>query len=496
MKKILVIIFILVKGISYSNAQNIDNATRLNSILNKIYNIYGVRLNTLPKVKLSEAQLNVAEADIKGGKIIIENSIFACRFNRTKIDTALAFVLGHELAHFYMHQNNQSNVTTTSFACYSNFDNSNENIEQQCDVMGGFLAYLAGYKINDVLPSFIDSLYKNYPLDETKMKCYPSLAERKRTAEVVQKKVNRLIQIYEAGNYMLALNKPSYAAECYKEVLKEYQGAEMYNNLGVSYLYQALYSQEDGNYKGDWIYPIQINTASKLGKVNSSRGISKSEKKYVDSAMVYFKKALTLNDTLPSAKINLICAYLLLNDAQKAQEQLNKTNITTEAKTLLQGLVYAEKKDSSQAKIAWKRVQNGFWHDVALQNVKIVNKETSAENRAECFNDFDPTNNNEYQDISNYEINERNAINVGNHFQLKIDTTNNPSFGFYENDILRFKLLIHHDKNLPSLSIQEGVDCPRVGFDNNSQLLLRINRTKTFYKFDAEGHLLLWGQYK
>jgi hypothetical protein len=301
-------------------------------ILADLYTTIGNTNIAQPSIEIRNTTTHVAAYDPISNTIILENqAIVACE-TMPNPKNALAFLIGHELTHaFQTHHKEQSN-----FLAYNKSLISNTRMEQTADVQGAFMAYLAGYQITNI-PNLIDVLYKLYQLDGQSIPNYPSKKERKNTAFTVQQEVERLVKIFEIGNYLM-LAEEYYAATCaYKEMLKYYQGREIYNNLGVAHaLYALNFSAENVD---EFVYPIEFDTESRLKKKKPAAGgkdlslTDKAERaKHLNFALTYFKYAKTYDKNYIVADINALC-ILDLQDNYEAAMQFYTKNQLDQAST-------------------------------------------------------------------------------------------------------------------------------------------------------------------
>ncbi len=267
-----------------------------------------------------------------------------------KEKAALAFVLGHELTHWEMRQNKGFFPSELQSA----IDVNSPLSEDWADVQGAFLAYLAGYDTREIVPLLIQKIYTVYKIDPN---CpnYPNAPERQKAAKRAIEKVSRLIQIYEAANYMLVLGQEEMAGYAYQAILDDgYQGAEIYNNLGVCYTMQALSIARKYNQK--YYYPIQIDFNTRLNKGFEEQMTIDEQlefRRLLEKAKGYFEKIETICNTSIEVKLNVINLYCIWALGEEkhyktALDQLtgvekNKLNTDQQATVkILKAIIFAE----------------------------------------------------------------------------------------------------------------------------------------------------------
>ena len=150
---------------------------------------------------------------------------------------------------------------------------------------------------------------------------YPSLRERVDILESNISNSNNLAKIFEFGNLSLAIGKLGMARNCFKEILSNnFTSREIYNNLGLSYLLNAIENSDLSVSK--YSYPIFIEQNTRA-EVQSTRSGSFSNDPIIDlkEAIKYFDNAIRLDGDFEPAKVNLLVSFLILN---KLNDNLGK----------------------------------------------------------------------------------------------------------------------------------------------------------------------------
>ncbi|MEO0734796.1 MAG: tetratricopeptide repeat protein, partial [Bacteroidota bacterium] len=257
-------------------------------------------------------------------------------------DASIAFILAHELSHFYeKHQwglevtvNYQSpelnrtldsmakNLADTSYVpqIREDFSVAKKQLvmrrnEGEADYLGGFLAYSAGYPVINT-PKLWGDLYERYGYGQD-IPGYGSLDERKAQATITQDRLEEFIDIYEMANLLAAINRYADARFLYAFILEEYQGREVYNNLGVVTVLDALqyFDAEDTKYKLPLALDLSFGTSSRLPAADK---VALREELLAEAAG-YFRNAISLDPDYPPAYLNLACIHYLLKDYSRAR---------------------------------------------------------------------------------------------------------------------------------------------------------------------------------
>ena len=320
--KTLLLLFISLSLYSRANAEFEHAQTNADKVLTKLYNATGNYLYFKPKLEIQDSRTKVASYLPGSRTIVLEMAAYKiCQSMGKDSMSALAFILGHELALSY-----QADVRNlgegTNFLSYSDHIHTSVRAEKTADIQGAFMAYLAGYKTNRVIEKVIRKIYDAYKLRNKTMSKYPPFESRLAIAMEIDQKVEELIQLFETGNYLTALNQFEYASACYAYIDKYYQGQEIYNNWGVNLLLHAMnFTEKNVDF---FLYPLEIELETRLKKPKARgdlKDLSPKEMRYrlsiISQAISQFEVAKKLNFGCFNCDINLMCAYNLRGDYHK-----------------------------------------------------------------------------------------------------------------------------------------------------------------------------------
>ncbi len=301
-------------------------------IYDALYQAAGQFTVKKPSLEIStENKRGAAYYSAKNAVVLDEKTYQLCRGMGKDSSAALAFVLAHELSHAF-HRESKKNRAGTNYLSYDQTFEMDIQSEKVADINGVFTAYLAGYRLSQVVPKFLPKLYDAYGLTGRTLKGYPSLDERTRTTKEVLAITDDLIDLYEMGNYLLAIGRYDLAAMNYEYILEYYQGREIHNNLGVLYLSQAM-----ENYlpvTDRFIYPIELDAATQLKKIAQVRGpqeLTLQQKldrmNLLNKALNKFMQAIALDKDYLTAKLNYACTLNLLQKPKNAVTYLAKRKL-------------------------------------------------------------------------------------------------------------------------------------------------------------------------
>lgn len=411
--RLLVFISILFFSQTLLATNPIKIAAHAEKIVDEFYNLTGNFQREKPTVKISDEREMIAGYYRRSNQIVLETSAYeVCqKFGRDSL-SALAFILGHELGHFYQDHEEHAGFSFLSYDHHH--EHSNTADEENADVFGAMIAYLAGYKPEKLIPKLLDKLYDAYQLDEGKLASrYPSRAERKKASLKVQQKIRRLSKLFKAANYLMLLEEYEQANMMYKEVLNYYEGIEVLNNMGLLYLLQA---KQFVNLDTDkYLHPIEIDIEFRLNKpIHTQEGrkyveeLSMADRllreKVLKLSIRKFTEALQYNPYYFSAHLNKINAYNLLNEPQKAidyynefAEQIEKSSQSDGERAKLQialAISAALQIDDDRVEKAKeiltvvKASEIDLYDKIADYNLAILNRDAEQESKvfdASCF---------------------------------------------------------------------------------------------------------------
>lgn len=245
-----------------------------------------------------------------------EKAYDVCKGFGPDSDAAIAFLLGHELTHYY-----EKHAWRRGFAAdYKDLpigiklDSLQDDAanETEADYLGGFLAYSAGYGLFDKGPEVIKGLYNAYNLPD-KIGGYPSLQDREELTRRSAQKLNRLVDVFDMANLLTAIGSYQEAYQYYRYILMEYQSREIYNNLGVTAVLDALQYFKEGELK--YRYPIELDLESSAGK---GSGMVDTRNQLLRQALLHFEAAISMDPNYAPAYLNKACVYAIMGDAKRA----------------------------------------------------------------------------------------------------------------------------------------------------------------------------------
>ena len=293
------------------------NDKQVQLIYDKLTAVVGDYSQTLPKVKIRPQKRFGASYKRSENTIFIDQAALdICAAFGTEAASAIAFLLGHELTHYYQKHDWQEAGFTTGFLMTQETFQKHIQHEKEADTYSAFISHLAGYNSIKILPTLLDKIYEAYNLKGKALNTYPPLAERKTLANKVCKTVQGLIDIYQAANYLYLLGKYEEALVNYEYVLNFVKYKELYNNRGLSALYAVLPLVQRAI---PLAHPLTLDPTVPLRAPSTF-----TKEELIQKAISSFSTATTYDASYFLSYLNLVCTYDIANQFQAARQLLNK----------------------------------------------------------------------------------------------------------------------------------------------------------------------------
>lgn len=288
-------------------------------VYNKLVAARGDFRYPVPTFAMRREERSVAYMNYNKMEITLEEKAYdVCKSYGNDADAAIAFLLGHELTHYY-----EKHAWRRGFAAeYKDLpigmklDSLFDDVahETEADYLGGFLAYSAGFGLFDKGADVIQKLYTAYQLPD-KLSGYPSLADRQTIGKRTAEKLKQLVDVFEMANLLTATGNYTEAYEYYRYVLMQYQSREIYNNLGVTTVLEVLKKYTDEK-DLKFRFPLQLDLESTLER---GSGMADARTKLLRQALLHFDAAISLDPNYAPAFLNKACVYVLLGDSVRAR---------------------------------------------------------------------------------------------------------------------------------------------------------------------------------
>ncbi len=380
-----------------------------------------------PEFVLSANEKNGALMDYANNQIILEEKAYdVCTKFGTDSTAALAAILGHELIHHYEKHGwarkfasgfAGDEITTTRDTIINQQKSLKIVNETQADYLGGFLAYSAGYGVFDQPGAFIKGIYEAYGLAGNEPKDYPTLAEREEISKKSGVKVKELAEAFEMANMLAAVSNFGDARRYYKYILEDYQSREIFNNLGVLTVLEAL--EQFSELEMPFRLPLQLDLSPPEG--SGRDGLTGARKLLLEEAIRYFDSAISLDNNYAPAYLNKACALALLEDYERAEFYAGVEAVSRAEKgsklasdvLVLKGIIAAKNRKEAEAG-AWFQQAIDANSALAEYNMKKLKGQPTGEQES-LSSLFGRASSGEVEringiDLDNYEINAQPRI--------------------------------------------------------------------------------------
>lgn len=282
----------------------------LEQILNELYLLAGNFTYPKPSIGVSDTLFRVASYDPLHNHINIERpALKVCQQFGLERKSALALLIGHELGHFLFAKRDHQ-TENAGFFCSG-------TQEQQADILGVFLAYLArNDRLDDLVPVFIEKIYDIYVHAQKSYSAgYEPLKRRKLIAENVKQKAAQLRLCFLTGNYLIAAGEYELALDCYSFIEPYYKAREIAINQGLCKLLLAKNISNDG-----YFYPFHFISETQLDGIKVTTTDSEKQQ-LIDEAIHFFKTAKRFKGGSDfAADIDILCASIVMRELTKANE--------------------------------------------------------------------------------------------------------------------------------------------------------------------------------
>jgi tetratricopeptide (TPR) repeat protein len=293
---------------------------------------------------------------------------------------ALAFVLSHELSHYYRDDNwcmdyAKFKYKTNPAIAKKMKEASEQNKEKEAiaDKEGLLHAGIAGYYSFGVFDRLIDSIYKKYKL-QSNLDGYPTKDYRKEINKDAQNDAQRWLSVFDAGTILIHASKYQEAIDCFTFLSKKFPSREVFNNLGTAQLLWAIKIKPSEAI--EYIYPVEIDPQSRLNNsLNSSRAIDSVAlfEELLNMALQNFDKAKQIDPQYKKVNVNLACVYDLLENFDFSTGYSKKIN-TKDPEYIsaleIRAIAYAHQNKIEDAKNCFLEIQR-LTNDSNYYNYKM-----------------------------------------------------------------------------------------------------------------------------
>lgn len=320
-------------------------------------------------------------------EIVIEEEILElCRSFQEDSTNALAFVLGHELAHHNLGH------TSSQFCPFHIKDAVVNNPlllqnEINADKMGNFYARLAGYSPCSLGEKLFHQIYQQFAIQNNVN--YPSQNNRIALLQNNCQSADTLASLFYVAQKLANQQAYEPALTLFRHILQQFPNKEMYLNTAIVQLQWMVnegFETSDSLYQMPFLFENKIHFRKGLSP-NGIRALLKKREIYLEESKQYLQKALAIHPTYKLAKMYLGYAHYLEGkikrncpDALILMSQDSSFSLSEkECYKALVGIEAAINGDVSQAKVAFQQLENQV---IGQYNLCLLAKRTLPEKKA------------------------------------------------------------------------------------------------------------------
>ncbi|MDX2247160.1 MAG: hypothetical protein SF052_10310 [Bacteroidia bacterium] len=264
-----------------------------------------------------------AEYDFATRTIIIDPKAYdLCMTFSGNKDDALAFLIAHELVHsfqkdFLDYESPGFFAPTTTLKSWAKAEREKrKRMESKADIWGAILCYMSGYKVDAILPGFIEAIYDTFNLKEEDPQ-YDSKEERLAIARRSKEELEKTVHIFEMANYFTVLQQYEKDTVLFQYLIDDFKSAEFYNNLGLTYIMMALPKVPEP-YR-HCPYPLALDTDTRLEQL--LKGRNNTPLFFLQKSLSALDEGVKLNSAYLPAHINRAAAFHLISSVDNASKK-------------------------------------------------------------------------------------------------------------------------------------------------------------------------------
>ncbi len=321
--------------------KNDPRVARTFEVFEQVKNAADKEADCTPRLFIIKTRLGTYALSLPDGGIIINPKTLDICYHgkdKTKGDSRLAFILGHELAHMankdFIHRqaflalkeygDKKANQELAGYFQLSDPEKAREFKKREllADQKGALYAVMAGYDVgelfrkeNDFLTHWAKQTGMGMSYDDDPN--HPALGKRLQFVRVQQNEVIDRLELFKAGVLLYQMGNYRDAAAAFHEFSKVYPAREVFNNIGACYfnLAQGIlhfrYSEDYYRFKLSTTIAYET-TAEKMHPRGEGDYLKDKEiSRYITKAEEYFRMAAGRDRHDRACRCNLAAALIL-----------------------------------------------------------------------------------------------------------------------------------------------------------------------------------------
>ncbi len=296
--------------------------------------------------------------------IVDEEVIDVCKSFGQNYLSAMALVIGHEMAHYYR----KDAVFDTYGMAHNQADKLRSSIEAMADYEACYHAAINNFDAG-IFPDLLDALYKEYRLAEN-INGYHPKARRKLVFEEKKTEIGYLETDYHLGNAAYILKDFKGATDHFERIKERFPGKNILLNLGAAYLQQGL--ADTRIERQLFILPVEFNITERLAA--QTRGVVNDDN--LKKAIGIFERLIAADKSFQTARINLACAYLAQEKYHSAIHAITQSAALSPDDHTVLGIAFFNIGQPDKAKSHFKKAYDGSARGAAY-NYELFSKNES-----------------------------------------------------------------------------------------------------------------------
>lgn len=233
---------------------------------------------------------------------------------------AIAFILGHELAHYYLKHEEWAGFAQmlARVQIQPTRVKQAQELEMVADKQGLLHAFAAGYEPFGLPAELYRKIYQQYDFKDD-LKGYPTKEERIKNATADDLTTQRYATAFEVGKLFFLTGKYPEATQCFGHVSNLLPSKEIFLNLGVSELKQAMQYIQIAEMP--FALPFELENTNRLKSASRTENTA-AMGNHLKLAQKYLNNAVQIDPAYLKAHVNLAICQLLMKRPGTAVETL------------------------------------------------------------------------------------------------------------------------------------------------------------------------------
>lgn len=270
----------------------------------------------------TKGRSRIAWTDPARNAVVIEEELYDLLrdTDRVPLEDGLAFVLGHELAHVFLHPGWRGDFgqgMAQRVPRSLRRHRSGADLEGEADEVGAFFAFVSGFDSLSIGPQVVDAIYDAYGLD-TQITGYPSREERRAVAARTSPPARAAAATYAAGILFASIGEHALASRLLEDLSGRYPSLALLDAAAVASALRAEAIEGVG-----YALPLGFVVPRGIGDGALPKGplfAGDERARLLDAAVSRLRAAQARDPDHPEVALHLASVFLLKKDVEAAVE--------------------------------------------------------------------------------------------------------------------------------------------------------------------------------